>query len=59
MKKKDNKPMIETLINSAALILTPAGTLMVVNEQYLGLILIAAGIGLEYFKYFGRQQGLW
>jgi len=59
MKKMTNKPIVETMINTAALALTSAGTIQAINGQMWGLILIACGAGLEYFKYWGRHKLLW
>ena len=56
---KHSKPIIETLINTAALALTAAGTTQAIDGQYWGLILIVFGAGLEYFKYWGRSKKLW
>ena len=53
---KDHKPIIETMINSAALILITAGTTFSINKDFWGLLLILVGVGLEWFKYFGRDK---
>ena len=59
MKKVDNKPTIETIINTAALALTAAGTTFLINKDYFGFLLIIFGAGLEYYKYWGRNKELW
>ena len=59
MKKIDNKPTIETIINTAALALTAAGTTFLINKDYFGFLLIIFGAGLEYYKYWGRNKKLW
>jgi hypothetical protein len=59
MKKKDNKPIIETIINSVALGLTSMGVLRLQGNDYMGFALISFGVGLEWFKYKGRQKNLW
>ena len=59
MKKIDNKPTIETIINTAALALTAAGTTFLINKDYFGFLLIIFGAGLEYYKYWGRNKELW
>ena len=59
MKKVDNKPTIETIINTAALALTAAGTTFLINKDYFGFLLIIFGAGLEYYKYWGRNKKLW
>ena len=56
------KETIETIINTAAIAMTATGTLWVTNgfvHKGKGFILIAAGMALEYFKYWGRRQKLW
>lgn len=60
MKKEQHKPLIETLINTAALGLTSAGMVWVTNNHDLtGLVLIAFGAALEFIKYYGRRENLW
>lgn len=57
---KENKPFIETIINTTALALTSAGTVSLINNKdYFGFLLITFGAGLEYFKYWGRHKKLW
>lgn len=56
------KTIIETLINTTAIALTATGTTWTINGfQYhgLGCALIAFGIVLEFFKYWGRSKNLW
>ena len=57
--KQQHKPTVETIVNTAALALTAAGTQQAITGQYYGLILIAIGAGLEYYKYWGRHKKLW
>lgn len=59
MKEIKHKPVIETLINTAALALTAAGTQQAMTGNYLGLGLIVFGAGLEFFKYWGRKNNYW
>lgn len=59
MKKQDNKPLIETIINTCALAITAAGTNFLLNKEYFGFLLIIFGAGLEFFKYLGRKKNLW
>jgi len=59
MKKIQNKPIIETIINTTALALTAAGTQWVLTEKYMGFCLILFGAGLEFFKYLGRKNNFW
>jgi hypothetical protein len=59
MKKMSNKPIIETLVNTAALALTTFGVAEIVKMNYYGFICLSFGMGLEYFKYQGRHKKLW
>jgi hypothetical protein len=62
---KNQKPVIETMINTAALALTSFGviTLTSINctwELFLkGSLLIFMGAGLEFYKYWGRKNKYW
>ena len=57
MKKENvNKPIIETIINSVALALTSLGVVQITNKDYLGFVCIFFGVGLEFFKYWGRKK---
>ena len=58
-KQKQNKPMIETIINTCALALTASGTTQAIDGLWWGLLLIAAGALLEFFKYWGRNNKKW
>lgn len=58
-KLKDNKPVIETMLNTCALALTAAGTNMCIQANVFGFLLIAFGAALEFFKYWGRSQNYW
>lgn len=54
------KEIIETIINTAALALTAAGTnYAILEKNYYGFILIGFGAGLEFFKYWGRKRKYW
>ena len=62
VKESEHKPVIETIINTAAIALTATGTGWVVNgltHGGLGLCLILFAAGLEFFKYWGRKKELW
>jgi len=63
MKKKinqqANKPIIETLINTAAIALSALGITNVQSGDYMGLLLILFAAGLEFFKYWGRSKLYW
>jgi hypothetical protein len=54
-----SKEIIETLINSVAVILTGFGSQAVVSGNLLGYLAISFGVGLEYIKYKGRKMKLW
>lgn len=58
-KKQDNKPIIEAIINSVALALTSFGVVRITSGEWDGYVAIAFGVGLEYFKYYGRGKKLW
>ncbi len=59
MKPVVHKPVIETMINTAALALTAFGTVMLSNRDYFGFLCIGFGAGLEFFKYWGRKKNYW
>jgi len=56
---KHNKPVIETIINTAAIALTAYGTLQVTTGNSIGFLSIGVGVGLEMLKYWGRNKNLW
>ena len=56
---KHTKPCIETIINTAALALTAAGTQQAITGKTWGFLLIVFGAALEFFKYWGRREHLW
>lgn len=52
MKQIQNKPVIDTIINSVALALTSYGVVRItVNQAWDGYVAIAFGVGLEWLKY--------
>ena len=57
--KQENKPLIETMINTVALGVTAYGVTCIVARDYYGFVVIIFGAGLEYFKYWGRSKKLW
>ena len=62
MRISDNKPLIETMINTSALALTAFGVQQIVSGSsnfLLGYLSLFTGMFLEYFKYLGRQRELW
>ncbi len=54
-----NKEIIETLINTTAIAFTATGTQQAISGNYAGLLLVLFGVGLEWFKYYGRKKELW
>ncbi len=59
VKQPVHKPVIETIINTAALAITATGVIMVSNRDYFGFLCIAFGAALEFFKYWGRKEDYW
>ena len=63
--RKESKPVIETLINTAALALTSFAvvTLTTNSDGWVqivkGLVLLSTGMSLEFLKYVGRKKKLW
>ena len=55
-KKQINKPFIESLINTAAMSLMAMGVVMLQAEKVFGFPLIVFGLGMEWFKYWGRRK---
>ena len=53
-----NKPIIETMINTAALALTPLGVLQITAGNAWGYVMVMFGVSLEFVKYWGRNN-LW
>ena len=53
--KQTNKPVIETAINGAALMLIAFGAVAVTNGNFNGYAMMVFGVGLEWFKYWGRR----
>lgn len=53
------KPLIASIINTAALALTASGTQLFIMEQWHGLYLILTALAIETFKYWGMKQKLW
>ena len=58
-KTKEHKPVIETIINTAAIALSALGVIRVQDGDYFGLCLIAFAAGIEFFKYWGRKKNYW
>lgn len=56
---RQNKPVIETMVNTVALALTSLGVVSLTNGNNWGYANITFGMFLEWFKYWGRQRKLW
>ena len=60
-----HKPIIETIINTAALTMTSWAVITLTQssdgwQMYIkALILLFVGTCLEFFKYLGRKKKLW
>lgn len=58
-KEQEHKPIIETIINTAAIAISAYGVTEVTKGNWLGLIGIAFAAGFEFFKYWGRKASYW
>lgn len=59
-RRKSNKPVIETMINTTALLFTSYGGTLLYQKSYLiACILVLFGFSLEFAKYWGRKERLW
>jgi len=58
-KKQQNRPVIETMINTSALAITAYGVNCILAQDYFGFLVIIFGASLEFFKYWGRNKKLW
>lgn len=62
MTKEKHKPIIETIINTAALALTSFAVQQIIvgspNFPF-GYLALFCGMGLEFFKYWGRSKKFW
>ena len=52
----EHKPIIETLINTAAIALMVFGTAQIIAGEYFGFVVILFAMGLEFAKYWGRER---
>lgn len=61
MTKHEYKPVIETLINTAAIALTSFGVVQITTGGLFlqGYISVLFGVGLELLKYYGRNKEYW
>ena len=57
--KRDNRPIIEAIINTSALTLTSFGVLQITTGNITGYFALMFGISIEWFKYCGRAKKLW
>ena len=58
-REDKSKPIIETLINTTALALTSFAVQQIITGNMWGHIPLLTGMALEFFKYWGRNKGLW
>ena len=56
MAKQTNKPVIETAINGAALMLIAFGAVQITAGDFRRYFMVLFGVGLEWFKYWGRRK---
>ena len=54
-KKQANKPVIETALNGAALMLIAFGANAITQGNNMGFVMVVFGVSLEWFKYWGRR----
>ena len=59
MVKKDHKPVIETLINTAAIAISAVGVTRIQAGGYFGFLCVLFAAALEFFKYWGRKNNYW
>ena len=54
-----HKPVMDTMLNTAAIAISAFGVLQVQNGQYKGLLLVGFAAALEFLKYWGRKNKYW
>lgn len=60
MVKNKDKPLIETIINSAAIVCSAMGVVKVNSGSYfIGMLLILFACGIEFAKYWARKNDFW
>jgi len=59
MMTKQNKPVIETIINTAAIALTAYGVTQITTGNPWGYLAVVFGVGIELLKYHGRKVKYW
>ena len=57
--KHKHKATVETLVNTVAIALTAFGVTQIIASNYYGFVVILFAMVLEYYKYWGRDRGLW
>ena len=57
--KHISKPIVETLINTAAIAFTAYGVTQVTTGNPWGYVPVLFGVGLELIKYWGRNKSFW
>ena len=55
-KEQPNKPIIESAINGAALVIISYGVTQITTGTATGYLAIVFGVALEWFKYWGRRK---
>lgn len=59
MTNGEHKPVIETIINTAAIATSTLGVMEVQKGSWFGFVCILFAAGLEFFKYWGRKNTYW
>ncbi len=54
-----HKPVMDVILNTAAIAISAFGVLQVQSGQYKGLLLVAFAAALEFLKYWGRKNKYW
>ena len=54
-----HKPVMDTMLNTAAIALSATGVLEAQKGNYYGFLLILFAAALEFFKYWGRKNKYW
>ena len=58
-KHKQLGVKIETAINGIALSLMAFGAVEIKTGNWIGFPMVVLGVGLEFFKYWGRNKKYW
>lgn len=59
MSNPKNKPIIETMLNTAALAISSFGVVEITQGKYYGFLCVIFAAALEWFKYYGRHKDIW